>query len=197
MRNLFYLALVLLFTNCFETQKRDNPMENRHLEIAPQEISDNVIKLIGNDWMLITAGTKDSFNMMTASWGMVGHLWNQPVVFVFVRPQRYTYEFMEKSDYFTLTFFDEQYRDILNYCGTKSGRDVNKVAETGLIPIETQLGNIYFEQARLVIECEKIYFDDIKEDGFINKLIPQDFYPEKDFHRVYVGKIIKVLTSDK
>ena len=99
-------------------------------KIAPKDIDKNVIKLIGQDWMLVTAGDQEKFNMMTASWGSMGYLWNKPVVMVFVRPQRYTFEFTEKKDEFTLSFFDEKYRHALNVCGSVSGRDVNKVQES-------------------------------------------------------------------
>ena len=91
-------------------------------KIEAKNIDKNVIKLIGQDWMLVTAGDQEKFNMMTASWGSMGYLWNKPVVMVFVRPQRYTFEFTEKKDEFTLSFFDEKYRHALNVCGSVSGR---------------------------------------------------------------------------
>ena len=103
-------------------------------EIKPANIKDNPFKLIGGDWMLITAGTKESFNTMTASWGGLGVLWDKEVAFAFVRPTRHTFGFMEKSPVFTLSFFAEQYRPALEFCGAHSGRDVNKIAQTGLTP---------------------------------------------------------------
>ena len=105
-------------------------------EIHPTHITDNAIKIIGKDWMLITAGTMSKFNMMTASWGGIGNLWRGPVAFAFVRPQRFTFPLMEQNAHFTLTFYDDGWRDMLNFCGTKSGRDVDKVAATGLTPVE-------------------------------------------------------------
>ena len=120
--------------------------------IKPEEITDNVIKLIGKDWMLVTAGRPGDYNTMTASWGGAGFLWNKPVVFVFVRHERHTYGFMEREDVFTLSFFDEKYRKALSLCGTKSGRDTDKAAETGLTPVETSNGSIAFSPARLVLE---------------------------------------------
>lgn len=164
-------------------------------KINTGDIIDNPFKLIGTDNMLITAGTKDSFNTMTAGWGSMGILWKMQVAICFVRPTRYTYRFMEKNKYFTLCFFDEKYRDILNFCGTKSGRDFDKIKETGLKPLETEIGNIYFEQARLVIECKKIYFDDIKPEHFLESKIHNN-YPEKDYHRLYVGEIITCMSSE-
>jgi len=105
-------------------------------EIAPEAVTDNVFTLIGKDWMLITAGTMKSFNTMTASWGGMGIIWGEPVCWCVIRPHRYTYKFMEKSGFFTLAFFEEKYREMLSFCGTKSGKDVNKVKETGLTPVE-------------------------------------------------------------
>lgn len=170
--------------------------ETKFKEISIKELQDNVVKLIGDDWMLITAGSIDSCNMMTASWGGVGYLWNMPVVFTFVRPQRYTFQFTEKEEYFTLTFFAEKDREILNFCGSNSGRDVNKIEKTGLIPLTTDLGNVYFEQARIVIECQKVYSDFIDPQGFTDDTIRDSMYPKKDFHKMYIGKILKVLVRE-
>jgi flavin reductase (DIM6/NTAB) family NADH-FMN oxidoreductase RutF len=165
-------------------------------EISPFEIGENAIDLIGEQWMLVTAGKKDSFNTMTAAWGGFGFLWNMPVAYIFIRPQRYTYQFTEKDDFFTLCFFDTAYRNALTYCGSHSGKDVDKIKETGLIPKTTLNDNIYFEQAKLVIECEKIYFDDIKPEHFIDSSIDK-YYPGKDYHRMYIGKIMQCLVSNK
>ena len=124
-------------------------------EISPNEIRDNPFKLIGKDWMLVTAGDKSKFNTMTASWGGVGILWNKPVAFTFIRPQRYTFEFTEQGEYYTLSFFDEEYRKALNFCGTKSGRDYDKVKETGLTPVFSEDAP-YFGEAKLVLVCKKL-----------------------------------------
>jgi flavin reductase (DIM6/NTAB) family NADH-FMN oxidoreductase RutF len=163
-------------------------MDKKFTMIQPDQITDNIFKLIGTDWMLITAGTTDKYNTMTASWGGVGVLWNKNVCFCFVRPQRYTYEFMESQETFTLSFFDSQYRSMLNYCGSKSGRDVNKAAETGITPVEGQNGTIYFHEARLVVECKKLYFQDINPENFLLDELHKN-YVNKDYHRMYVGEI--------
>lgn len=167
-------------------------MPSQFIEIAPRHISENVFKLIGSDWMLITAGTIESLNTMTASWGGLGVLWNKNVSFCFVRPTRYTYQFMEKSESFTLSFFEEKYRYVLNFCGSKSGRDVNKISATGITPIEDISGSIYFNEARLVIICKKIYFQDLNPNNFLENDIDKN-YPQKDYHRMYIGEIIKCL----
>lgn len=164
-------------------------MNDSFKKIKPEEIEQNIIKLIGNDWMLITAGNLRSYNTMTASWGQMGVLWNLPVAICFIRPQRYTFEFVERSDYYTLSFFTEDYRKALNFCGANSGRDFDKANETGLSAFETELKNVSFEQASLVLECKKIYADDINENKFIQENLVRKHYPKKDFHRFYIGEI--------
>ena len=144
------------------------------IEIEPGKIQENTFELIGRQWMLITAGSVDNFNTMTASWGGLGYLWNAPVAFIFIRPHRYTYRFVEANQYFTLSFFDLKYKHILNYCGTHSGKDVDKIKECGLIPVESETGSVYFEQAKLVVECEKIYFNDIDPKHFADKQNPEE-----------------------
>ena len=157
----------------------------------PDTLTHNPFRLIGKDWMLITSGTGDSFNTMTAAWGGLGVLWERKVCFCFVRPTRYTYEFLEKHDTFSLSFLEEQYRDILTYCGTKSGRDVNKVQETGLTPVSDGT-TVYFAEAKLVLVCAKIYTQDIDPERFRDPKI-DGFYPLKDYHRMYVGEIVRCL----
>lgn len=163
--------------------------------IAPQDIADNVFKLIGEDWMLITAGSLDSFNTMTASWGGLGVLWNRPVAFAFVRPVRYTYEFTEREDRFTLTFFPEEYRAALTLCGTKSGRDGDKVAEAGLTPLASPEGSVYFAEARLVLECRKLYTHDIDPAHLLEAGLDASIYPAKDYHRLYIAEIVAAWTQ--
>lgn len=162
-------------------------------EIHPEQITDNVIHLIGQEWMLITAGTVDRFNMMTASWGGLGHLWNKPVAFVFVRPQRYTYLLMEEHAHFTLTFFAAQYREALNFCGAHSGRELDKVDATGLTPVVGITGAVYFAEARLVLECRKLYAQDLTAESFVDSQIITASYQAGDFHRLYVGEIVHCL----
>lgn len=157
-------------------------------EIQPERLSVNAIELIGNQWMLITAGSPDRFNTMTASWGGMGVLWNKPVVFIFVRPQRFTFQFTESADHFTCCFFSDSYRKVLNYCGAHSGRDADKIAATGLTPFQTLHGSVAFTEAKLVIECRKIYARDIDPAGFLSPDLIKN-YPNKDFHRQYIGEI--------
>lgn len=159
--------------------------------IAIKELNENFFEAIGKEWMLITAGSQEHFNTMTASWGGIGFLWNKPVVFVFIRPERYTFGFAEQSDYFTLSFLGEENRAIHKVCGSKSGREVNKVKETGLKPIVTEKGNILFEQGRLSLECRKLYTDTIKEEYFIHPETVKQWYggAHGGFHHLYVAEI--------
>jgi flavin reductase (DIM6/NTAB) family NADH-FMN oxidoreductase RutF len=163
-------------------------------EIAPEQLGESAFKIIGKDGMLITAGGIDSFNTMTASWGGLGVIWGKNVCYCVIRPQRYTYQFMEDGDRFTLTFFDksDKAKRTIAYCGTKSGRDVDKVKETGLTPVQTESGSVYFDEARIVLECRKIYFQDIDPANFLDPAIA-DNYPEKDYHRMYIGEIVRCM----
>ena len=161
--------------------------------IDVHQITDNCFKLIAEDWMLVTGGDISSFNTMTASWGTFGELWNRKICICFVRPTRYTYEFMEKHEYFTLSFFEEKYRDILKFCGTKSGRDYDKIKETGLTPQAGSSGAVYFGEARLVLECRKIYYHDLNPEFFQDQTINKE-YSLKDYHRMYIGEIMNCLT---
>lgn len=156
----------------------------------------NLFHLLDDKWMLFTAGSKTAFNTMTASWGGFGILWNKPVGIGFVRPQRHTFGFANESDMFTLSFFSDQHKGALEYCGAHSGREVDKVAKTGLTPVFTERGSIYFSQANLVFECRKLYFDDLRPDSFIDKNLIKNIYPKGDFHRFYVGEIINCFASD-
>ncbi len=163
--------------------------------INPQEIFDNPFKLIGSDWGLVTAGNRDSLNTMTVSWGGVGIMWNKPVAFTFIRPQRYTFEFIEREECYSVCFFDEQYRGALSLCGSKSGRNVNKIDETGLTPVFTEDGVPYFEQARLVLICKKLYAQPLCEEGVLGGDSVLKHYNGDEYHKMYVSEILEVLTK--
>ena len=165
-------------------------------EINPKEIVESPFKLIGDDWALVTAGDREKFNTMTISWGGVGIMWGKPVVFTFIRPQRYTFAFMENGDRYTMSFFDEKYRDALKFCGSKSGKDYDKVKETGLTPAFTENGSVYFEEAKLVLVCKKMAKSKFDPKEFIDDTVEDKWYPEKDFHYIYFAEIEKVLISE-
>lgn len=156
--------------------------------IDPAALPDNPFELIGEKWMLITAGSRKGFNTMTASWGGMGVLWARKVCFCVVRPGRHTHRYMEDEGSFTLSFFDEPFRDILTYCGSHSGRDVDKAKETGLIPVFGS-GGVYFAEARLVFSCRKLYYHDFDPTHFLDEAIDKTHYPLKDYHRMYIGEI--------
>ncbi len=159
--------------------------------IDVKQLPDNVFKLLDNDWMLVTAGTESHCNTMTASWGGFGVMWNKPVAVCVIRPQRHTITFVEENDFFTLSFFDEKHRDILNFCGKKSGSNTDKIKETGLKVLPTVQGTVAFEQARLVFVCKKLYADDIKAGNFVTPEIVGKMYPNNDFHRFFIGEIVE------
>lgn len=165
------------------------------IDLDPYHLDENVFNLLDNKWMLITAGTPDHFNMMTASWGGLGVLWNKSIVTIYIRPQRYTYKFVEENPTFNISFFEKKYRPALNFCGSKSGRNYDKVKETGLTPVITPKNNISFKEAYLSIDCNKIYSDDIKSDHFIEKSLIDKIYPSQDFHRFCIGEIIGCYTK--
>ncbi|HOD13732.1 MAG TPA: flavin reductase family protein [Spirochaetota bacterium] len=160
--------------------------------IEPGKLNENVFDLLGNGWMLVTAGTISAFNTMTASWGGMGVLWNKNVCYIVIRPQRHTYTFLEKSQYFTLSFFHEKYREVLKFCGARSGRDVDKMKETGITPVQTANGSVCFSEARIVIECKKVYYQDIDPKNFIDESIGKN-YPDRDYHRMYIGEIVSMM----
>lgn len=163
--------------------------------VKAEELSDNIFQLIGSDWMLVTAGSPEKYNTMTASWGGAGVLWGKNVCWCVIRPQRYTYEFIEKNGVFTLSFFDEKYKDALNLCGSKSGREINKAEAAGITPIAGELaGTTEFAEARLVLECKKLYYQDIAPKNFVDADIDK-WYSEKDYHRMYIGEIVNCKTK--
>lgn len=164
-------------------------------EINVSEINENFIKNIGDEWMLIAAGDKDKYNMMTASWGFTGVMWGAPTAIAAVRPQRYTIEFMKAKDYFTLSFYGEN-KSIHSVCGKESGRDINKTQKTGLTPIfDSETNAPYFNEARLVLICKKIYTQDLEKNSFLDTDIITKWYPSEDFHTMFYGKIEKALIN--
>lgn len=160
-------------------------------EVDINTLSVNPFKKIGKQWMLITSGNDQKFNTMTASWGGLGVLWNKNVTFSFIRPQRYTFEFMENNDFYTLSFYEEKYRNALGICGKISGRDDDKVKLAGLTPVFDNQST-YFSEAETVLVCKKIYGQFLDPNCFIDGDIDKN-YAEKDYHKMYVGEIIKVL----
>lgn len=171
-------------------------MAKQFRELDIKSLDGNLFSLLDDDWMLITAGNLKEMNTMTASWGGFGILWNKPVAFIFIRPQRHTLNFVRNEDYFTLSFFEEEFRNILKFCGSASGRNINKIAETGLTAVKTPHDSIYFQQARLVMECRKLYDDQIRPEGFIIKELEKKIYRDKDYHHMFIAGIVSCLIKD-
>lgn len=161
-------------------------------EIKASDIDRNVFDLIGSDWMLVAAGDERKANAMTASWGGLGVIWGKPSATIYVRPQRYTKAFVDSHDTFSLSFFGEGYRDALKYFGSVSGRDEDKIAKSGLSTAFDD-GTPYFAEASLVLVCRKAYAQPLEEDCFIDGGAIRAWYPDKDFHTLYIGSIEKAL----
>ena len=164
-------------------------------QIDVKSIKDNVFSLIGDEWMLITAGSRDKCNTMTASWGGLGVLWGEPVATVYIRPQRYTKEFVDREEYFTLSFFGPEYKKELALCGAKSGRELDKVKECGFTVACGEGGAPYFEQARLVLVCRKRYAQEMDPAALPDE-VKERWYPQQDYHTIYVGQIVEAWLND-
>ena len=167
-------------------------MERKELTI--EQLIINPFDMIGKEWALLASGKPDNFNMMTVSWGQVGVLWNKNIVTAYVRPQRYTKGFMDTNDVFTLSFFDENHRDALSLCGSKSGRDIDKMHQSGLTA-EHRGGAVLFNEAKLILVCEKLYIGKLEKDGFLDENLITTNYPNADFHTFYIGEIKKIFAK--
>lgn len=161
-------------------------------EISPYDWEVNVFSAIQKEWMLLAAGNGERTNMMTASWGGLGVLWNKPVAMVFVRPQRYTKELMDGSDGFSCCFFAPEYKEQLGLCGSQSGRDVNKVEACGF-DVLTREDIPYFAQAKAAVLCRKLYRQPLEQGCFFSQDIPREHYAQNDYHELYIGEITDVL----
>lgn len=164
-------------------------------EIEPSALDKNVFQLVGEDWMLVTAGGPDKLNTMTASWGGLGVIWGEPAATVYLRPQRYTKEFVDAGETFSLSVLDEEYRKTLNYLGTVSGRDEDKIAKAGLT-VEHEGETPYFGEANTVLVCRKLYAQNYDPACFIDKSCDEKCYPDKDYHTMYIAEVEKVLVRE-
>lgn len=166
-------------------------------EIEFTDVKENVVDLLKNRWGLVTAGNESGYNTMTVSWGAVGELWGTDMATVYIRPQRYTEEFLDREHYFTLSFYpDDMKKQIHGVCGSKSGRDVDKAKECGITPCFDEAAP-FFEEAELVLVCRKAAKGKFEPSQFIDGSIEDKWYEIKDFHYIYYGAIEKVLISVK
>jgi|YNPMSStandDraft_2_1061718.scaffolds.fasta_scaffold00023_24 flavin reductase (DIM6/NTAB) family NADH-FMN oxidoreductase RutF len=152
----------------------------------------NVFEWIGENWMLVVGGTKDSYNMMTASWGGFGVVWNEPVAFVLVRPSRYTYEFLLRYSNFSLVFLPPSHRNILEICGAKSGREINKMNLPNLTPFSLPSEAVGFEEAELIFSCSSNFHQPIDPKALLREDIRKAFYPQGDYHEIFIATICEI-----
>ena len=203
MRKYFYtlLALCLVLASCNEKKEnatdkvaeseasvKDLPWQ----KIEPTEIEGNAVKMFADDWFELAAGQEGDMNLMTIAWGSLGELWGRPVVTVYVSTSRYTNQFMEKNDYFTITHFPASMREKLQYLGTVSGRDEDKVKGANLSVEFTELGNPIFAEADLAIECKKIYAEQFKAE--LMPVEQREWYNNSGngIHVAYIGEVVNV-----
>ena len=164
-------------------------------EIAIEDLQLNPFQKISRQWMLITAGDELESNTMTASWGGLGIMWGKNVATAYIRPQRYTKEFVDNNDLFTLSFLPEEKREALNICGRVSGRDVeDKWAEAGVHPYYID-GTTAVEEAEMVLVCKKLYAQEMYPECFIETECDTKWYPQADYHTMYIAEIVKVLVK--
>lgn len=161
-------------------------------QIKPTEITENVFDLIGTDWMLVTAKSNGKSNTMTASWGGLGIMWGKPVAFVVIRPQRYTKEFVDASNTFSLTFFSHEYNKQLGYLGRVSGREEDKITNSGLTLVDND-ETPYFEEGKLVLKLKKLFAEPLQKSSWLDPSILEKWYPEEDYHVLYIAEVEEVL----
>ena len=164
-------------------------------EIEHELLNENAFNVIGKDWLLITAEKGGKVNTMTASWGGLGVLWNKKVAYIFIRPHRYTKEFVDSADRLSLCVLPNRYRKELGYLGRVSGRDEDKITKANL-SVRKYEDVPYFEEARLTLIGRKLYAQSLEEASFIDKDIIEACYPEKDYHIMYVVEIETILEAE-
>ena len=164
-------------------------------ELLPEQWTENPFTLIGKEWMLVAAEKEGKVNAMTAAWGGLGFLWGKNGAFVFIRPQRYTKAFVDAADTLSLTFFGPEHRQMLGYMGKVSGRDEDKVQKAGLTVLH-QGETPYFDEARLTVIGRKLYAQDLKPECFVEPDCDSRWYPDKDYHTMYVVEVEKILKAE-
>jgi flavin reductase (DIM6/NTAB) family NADH-FMN oxidoreductase RutF len=172
-------------------------MQRQTIDVSKLHIQPH--NLFHYQWVLLATGDFHSgdYNAMTIGWGAIGTMWSKPFAFVAVRHSRYTYQFMEKYETFTLAAFPEAHHDALSLLGTRSGRDGDKIADSGLTPeASIQVAAPSFKEAEIIIECRKIYADDLNPAHFLDESIYRH-YPNRDFHCIYYGEILAAAGTEK
>ena len=166
-------------------------------EVKPEELTMNPFTKIGKEWLLITAGNEEKCNTMTASWGAMGVMWGKNVAIAVIRPQRYTKKFVDEQESFTLSFYPDDKKPALSYCGSHSGKDMakgEKAAAAGLTPLYVD-GTVAYEEADMILVCKKLYEAPVDPKGFADESLIAKWYPDSDFHEAYVAEITAVYTK--
>lgn len=169
-------------------------MPEQLTDISISDFNTKIFEQWDSNWLLLTCGDFQSaaYNAMTVAWGSFGVMWNLPIVMVVVRPSRYTFKFLNDFDAFTLCGFPPRYKKALTLLGTKSGRDCDKIKESGLTPVASEFVSApSFKEACLSIACRKIYFDDFKPEQFLDDRIEKQ-YKYGDYHRMVFGEILNI-----
>ncbi len=160
-------------------------------EISIENFKENPFTMIGKDWLLITAEKDNKTNMMTASWGGLGVMWGKNVASVYIRPSRYTKEFIDQGEKFSICVLPENFREAYNLCGSKSGRQIDKVKESGL-KVEKSDDCPYFSESKLVLICKKIYSQPMYAENLMDEAARDRFWKD-DVHELYMAEIEKIL----
>ena len=155
------------------------------------KLETDIFSKFDKQWALLCAGTKEKHNTMTVSWGGMGTLWGRPVVTVYVRPARYTFGFLNESEYFTLSFYPEEYRKVLGVLGAKSGREMDKMHASGLTP-KFLADGVTFEEAEVTLVCRKLFCQPMPEENIPQEILSQ-YYQDHDIHDMYIGEVIEIL----
>ena len=163
------------------------------MKITPSQLNDNIFEMISDRWMLITAGDRSKANTMTASFGGFGVLFFKNVAHIYVRPERHTYEFLEKKDTFSLSFFSPEFKSKLAYCGKVSGRDEDKIAKCGFHVLYGADETPYFDEAQITVLCKKLYRQDIEKNCFTDSAAFEKTYSSGGMHRMYIGEITDII----
>ena len=155
------------------------------------EFTTDIFTQFDKKWALLTAGNKDSFNTMTVSWGGLGTIWSKPVATVYVRTSRYTHDFMDREGYFTVSFFPEEYKKTLGVLGSKSGRDMDKMKDSGLTPKEIS-ESMTFEEAEVTLLCKKLFMQRLEPENIIDEA-SKEFYKNDAPHDMYIGEVVDII----
>ena len=157
-----------------------------------ERLTPEILHVFGRQPPLLTAGDKTGLNTMTIGWCQLGCVWNLPTCTVYVRPERYTYQFMESHNYFTVSVFPADRKKDMAFCGTKSGRDVDKVKECGLTLCYGAGDAPFFEEAEWVLVCRKLFVQDLEASCVTDERVLKSYTPAMGgWHRAYVGEVVE------